>query len=479
MADEIRQEFARLAEPVVPGPEPYQRLLARVRRRRQRRMAVTGVAGLAAVAMALPMAGAAGRLGITGVASSPPPAAGEYQPASPIDEPMVRQLLDSPTRGNLAGDEALIADIERQYRAARAELLVDPTLDEVRVLLAHDAPGARIVMVAFLDDSHALLRHASGQAGASVSELLRKTGTPDEPAPLEPYVFLGRQSPVDGRHVADLAVGLAPAGCLVETSADGRIQPDGSVVRSWQVVGTDGFVVRGEDRLAERWRFTCQGVVRYAGPAGGGLGVVRYAGPAGGGLGAVSPTGAAPPVSTAGARGSVDAALAATAVRDLQGLLDLHGLAAPAPQVIWGGRLPDWVPGGPAAVLVKSCSTDGGCATVLKTEAPAPQPEPGPPADYQTATGSPDLVVVQTPGETGGVLVVGPESAARVELLDGKERTIATGQLDAGVGALRVDPRQVVKVKVFDTDGRLLRTEATPSLRAGSGQLGEPTVWAW
>ncbi|GGM21458.1 hypothetical protein GCM10011608_02640 [Micromonospora sonchi] len=464
MADEIRQEFARLAEPVVPGPDPYQRLLARVRRRRQRRMAVTGVAGLAAVALALPVIGAAGRLGITGVASSPP-AAGAYQPASPIDEPMVRQLLDSPTRGNLAGDAALIADIERQYRAARAELLVDPALDEVKVLLAHDAPGARTVVVAFLDDSHALLRHASGQAGAPVPELLRQTGTPDEPVPLAPYVFFGRQSPVNGRHVADLAVGLAPAGCLVETSADGRIQPDGSVARSWQKVGTDGFVLREAGHLAERWRFTCHGVVRYAGPGGGGL--------------VISPTEAAPPVSTAGARGSVDAALAATAVRDLQGLLDLHGLAGPAPQVIWGGRLPAWVAGAPAAVLVKSCSTDGGCAAVLKTEAPAPQPEPGPPADYQTATGSPDLVVVQTPGETGGVLVVGPASAARVELLDDKGRTIASGQLDTGAGAVRVDPRQVVKVKVFDTDGRLLRTGATPSLDADFSQLGEPTVWAW
>ncbi len=467
MADEIRQEFARLAEPVVPGPDPYQRLLSRVRRRRQRRMAVTGVAGLAAVALALPVVGAAERQGITGVASSPP-AAGAYQPASPIDEPMVRQLLDSPTRGNLAGDEALIAEIERQYRAARAELLVDPMLDEVKVLLAHDAPGARTVVVAFLDDAHALLRRASGQAGASVPELLRQTGTPDEPAPLEPYVFLGRQSSVKGRHVADLAVGLAPAGCLVETSADGRIQPDGSVARSWQEVGTDGFVLREAGRLAERWRFTCHGVVRYAGPAGGGLGVI-------------SPTEAAPPVSTASARGSVDATLAATAVRDLQGLLDLHGLAGPAPQVIWGGRLPDWVPSGSSAVLVKSCSTDGGCAALLKTEAGSPpqQPESGSPAGYQTATGSPDLVVVQTPGETGGVLVVGPEAAARVELLDGKERTIASGQLDTGAGTVRVDPRQVVKVKVFDTDGRLLRTAATPSLDADFSQLGEPTVWAW
>ncbi|NBE80146.1 hypothetical protein GVV04_03850 [Micromonospora sp. NEAU-HG-1] len=77
------------------------------------------------------------------------------------------------------------------------------------------------------------------------------------------------------------------------------------------------------------------------------------------------------------------------------------------------------------------------------------------------------------------MLVVGPESAVRAELLDGKGRTIASGRLEAGVGAIRVDPRQVTRVRILDRDGRVLRTEATPSLSAGSDQLGEPTVWAW
>ncbi|MFJ8578399.1 hypothetical protein [Micromonospora sp. NPDC093277] len=463
MADEIRQALARLAEPVVPDPNPYQRLLVRVRRRRQRRMAVTCVAGLAAMAIALPAFGAAGRQTVTGAASSPPPAVGTYQPASRIDKPIVRQLLDSPTRGNLAGDKALIADIERQYRAARAQLLVDPALDEVKVLLAHDAPGARTVVVAFLDDSHALLRYGIGQAAAPVTELLSVTGTPDEPQPLEPYVFFGRQSLVGGRHITDLMVGLAPAGCRVETSTDGRIQPDGSVARSWQVVSTDGFVVRA-GHVTERWRFTCGGVVRHAGPAE---------------LGVLIPTEAASPVSTADARGSVDATLAATAVRDLHGLIESHGLTGPAPQVIWGGRLPDWVPGAPAAVLVSSCSADAGCAALLKTEAGPPQPGSGSPSDYWTATGSPDLIVVRVPGETGGVLVIGPASAARVELLDGKERTIASGRLNTGAGAIRVDPRQVAKVKVFNKNGRPLRTETTPGLSANFSELGEPTMSAW
>ncbi|MFG3420288.1 hypothetical protein ACIBTZ_01870 [Micromonospora sp. NPDC049460] len=465
MPDEIKETLARLAEPVLPRPDPYHRLLVRVRRRRQRRMAA-GVVGLAAVAVALPMFGVAGPPAGTDAGSSPPPAMGTYQPASRVDKPMVRRLLDSPTRGNLAGDRALIADIEQQYRSARAHLLVDPALDEVKVLLAHDAPGARTVVVAFLNDSHALLRHGLGDAGASVPELLDKTGTPDEPQPLEPIVFLGRLSPVDGRRLADLTVGLAPAGCRVETSADGRIQPDGSVARSWQTVNTDGFVVRGAGQVAERWRFTCDGVVRYAGPGGGGPGMA-------------SPTENAPPGSTTGARGSAETTLATTAVRALQDVLDGHGLTGPAPQVIWSGRLPDWVPGAPVAAVVSSCSPDGGCAALLMTDTDQPQhAESGAPVTYRTATGLPDLVAVQVPGETGGVLVVGPESAVRAELLDGRGRTIASGRLEAGAGTIRVDPRQVATVNILDTSGRVLRTAATPALGADIGQLGEPTVWA-
>ncbi|WP_341716198.1 hypothetical protein QQG74_19520 [Micromonospora sp. FIMYZ51] len=467
MADDIRQALTRLAEPVVPGPDPYQRLLARVRRRRQRRVAVLGVAGVVAAAMALPVFGAAGRLTVTGVASSPPPAAGTYQPASPIDKPMARQLLDSPTRGNLADDRTLIAEIERQYRASRAELLVDPTLDEVKVLLAHDMPDSRTVVVAFLDASHALIRRGDGQAGASVPELLRKTGTPVEPQPLEPYVFLSRHSPVNGGRVTDLTAGLAPAGCLVEASTDGRLQPDGSVARSWQVVSTEGYVVRGPGEGAERWRFTCQGVVRYDGPAGGGSMIVY-------------PEEAAPPVPTDGARGSVDATLAATAARELDREMKGQGLLGPVPQVIWGGQLPDWVPGAPAAVLVRSCSTDAGCAAMLRVEVEPgrspQQPGLGAPSDYWTTKGGPDLTVVPVPGGSGGVLVFGPESATDVKFLDGKKKTIASGRLDSGVGVIHIDPDQVAEVQVFDKGGQLLETA---NLRADFGQLGEPTVWAW
>ncbi|MEV4711219.1 hypothetical protein [Micromonospora sp. NPDC049374] len=452
MADEIRQALARLAEPVVPQPDPYQRLLGRVRRRRRRQTAVTGVAALVLAAVVIPPVGFVSLLRT----DESTLAAAAYQPASPIGDPMVRRLLDSPTRGSLAGDTALIATIEREYRAARADLLVDPSLDDVRVLFAHDVPGARVVVVAYLNDSHALLRHASGPQGASVPELLDRTGTPDEPQELTPYLFIGRHSLADGDHTADLAVGLAPAGCQVETSHDGRLQPSGSVVRSWQPVGTDGFVVQAADDPAGRWQFSCDSVVRYAGPA------VRI--------------GLRRNLTITDAQ-STD--LGSTAVRELRAALDGEGLTGSAPEVLWTGRLPTWVPNAPAAVLVRSCSADGGCAALLKADARAlASSDQAVPPD-RTGIGSAVLVAVPLPGETAGVLVAGPESAKRAELIDARGSTLAEGPLTDGIGVFEIDHRKVAGVKVFDSADQLLLSTATPHLVADSNQIAEPTIWAW
>ncbi|WBB89481.1 hypothetical protein [Verrucosispora sp. WMMC514] len=453
MADEIRHALARLAEPVVPEPDPYQRLLRRVRRRRQRQAALTGVAALVLAMVTIPPVGLASLLRT----DESTLATAAYQPASPIDDPMVRRLLDSPTRGSLAGDTALIATIEREYRAARAELLVDPSLDEVRVLFADDMPGAsRVVVVAYLNDSHALIRHSSGPEGASVPELLDQTGTPDEPQELTPYVFFARYAPRGDDHVADLAVGLAPAGCRVEVSNAGRLQPDGSVVRSWARMNTDGYAVQGGEP-AGRWQFTCDGTVRYSGPA-----------------------------VQAGVRTNLtiteaqETDLGKTAVRELRDVLDGEGLVGSTPEVFWTGRLPTWVPDAPAAVLVRSCSLDGGCAALLKADARAlARSHPAIPPDHRTGIGSAALVAVPLPGETAGVLVAGPESAARTELVDARGSTMTDGPLNDGIGVFKIDHRKVAGVKVFDSADQPLLTAATPHLTEDTHQLAEPTVWAW
>lgn len=454
MNDEIRQALARLAEPVVPQPDPYERLLRRVRRRRQRRMSVAAAGVVALAAVTLSPIGAANLL----TPDEPTPTTIAYQPASPIDGPMVRRLLDSPTRGNLAGDTALIATIEREYRAARAELLVDPALDEVRVLFAHDAPGARVVVVAYLDDSHALIRQGSGPPGAPVREVLDQTGTPDEPQPLTPYVFLGWHSLTDGDQPADVAVGLAPAGCQVEISDDGRLQPDGSVVRSWRRVDTDGYVVRGAGEPVGRWQFTCDGAVRYSGqPFQSGM-VRREV-----------------PISSA-----LHGDLGVDAVRELQAKLHGEGLTGSTPQVVWTGRLPAWVPDAPAAVLVRSCSTDGGCAALLKADARALAPAGSAvPEDQRTGLGSTDVVAVPLPGDTAGLLVAGPTSAARAELVDAQGTTVTGGPLTDGTGVFETDTRRIAQVRVVDSAGGLLHTLATPRLATNNRQLAEPPLWAW
>ncbi|MBQ1024061.1 hypothetical protein [Micromonospora sp. C95] len=451
MADEIRQVLARLAEPVVPQPDPYQRLLHRVRRRQRRRAAVTGVAALVLAAVTIPPVGLVDLLR----PDESTLATAAYQPASPIDDPMVRRLLDSPTRGGLAGDTTLIATIEREYRAARAELLVDPSLDDVRVLLAHDAPGARVVVVAYLNDSHALIRQSTGPEGASVPELLDQTGTPDEPQELTPYLFFGRYSRVDRDEPDGLAVGLAPAGCRVETSLGGRLQPDGSVIRSWQPEPNDGYVVQA-GMPGGRWQFTCDGIVRYAGPA-------RIA---------LQTNVPVPP----DPRRDLDV----SAVRELRDMLHAEGLSGSTPQVLWTGRLPARVADAPEAVLVRSCSVDGGCAALLKADARALDGwESSVVTLDRTGIGSADLIAVPLPGQTAGVLVAGPESADRAELVDARGSTVTEGPLTDGIGVFEVDNRRVAEVRVLDGANQPMLTAATPRLAADSLEIAEPTLWAW
>src|SRR5437868_4196782 len=98
--DELKTGFARLAEPVVPAEDPYGRLVRRARRSRLTRLA-TWTSGLAAVlvaALTVPLlARGAG-------APAPGPSVGVDDNRGGEITPWVQRLLDTPARGNLAGD---------------------------------------------------------------------------------------------------------------------------------------------------------------------------------------------------------------------------------------------------------------------------------------------------------------------------------------------------------------------------------------
>ncbi|MGI5214144.1 hypothetical protein [Plantactinospora sp. CA-290183] len=454
MDSELREELARVARPVVPWPEPYRRLLERARRRRRRR-AGAGAAALAVVVAAVPLL--AGVLDRPGADPATPPGASEFQPAAPVNDPLARRLLDSPTRGNLAGDRALVDRIARGYLAARTELLVDPALDTVRVLLAHDLPNGRTVVVAFLDDTHALLRKAVAAPGASVPELIDRTSTPLDPDPALPYVTTG----INMLGVVENATGLAPAGCLAETSVDGRLTDGGTVVRTWQLASRDGLIVRGPEAVRERWRFSCDGVVLYTGPA---TGIGREL---------PRPDASAVP---ADVPAGTDPTIAANAGRELTETLQVNGFAATPPRVVWAGRIPGTADDAPPAVLVAGCWSTGGCAAVLQVgDGRMDQSDVFVP--WQTGVGRPDLVTAQIPNDERHILVVASRSATRAELRDTAGRVLASGTLDGGVGRLARPARAVATIAVYGAADRPLTTmPAVLELR--SRQFGEPLVWS-
>lgn len=459
--EELRNGLARLARPVVPRPDPYRRLRDRARRRRRRQMLVSATAAFATLATAAPLLAGLDAPGAE--IGTPAPV---FQPAAPVDTPMARRLLDSPARGNLAGDRALLDALAREYLAARAELLVDPSLDVVRVLLAHETPAARSVVVAFLNDdgSRALIRSASAEPGSSVRDLLDVTGTPPEEQQLPPYVFYIQFPAVPEKSpVGKFVLGLAPAGCLVETSTDGRLTADGSVHRTWQVASRDGFVVRGLGEPAGRWRISCDGAVRYDGPAAGGHSPVRP-----------WPEASA---EFAGTRGEATDSMVADASTELTDMLAVSGLSSAAPQVRWSGRLPGAGPDAPLAVLVTACWPDAGCAALLRVG-------PGGTDDGSVrwtsipAVGTRDLVVTGMPNDERGMLVVGPKSAVRAELLGAGDRVLADGPLADGVGRLAADHGEIKMIRVYDAAGTLLASlPAAP--RLGSEWFGEGVDWDW
>ncbi|MEE6262222.1 hypothetical protein [Plantactinospora sonchi] len=460
MAHDLRDGLARLAEPVVSRPEPYRRLLERLRRQRRRRALTAGAAAVAVVVAAVPLLGGTVR-GFDAEPAGPV----ELQPPGQIDTPLERQLLDSPPRGNLAGDHELIDNIARGYRAARAELLVDPALDAVRVLFAHDLPNARLVVVAFTDDdSQAVLREAIADPGASVRGLLDKTGTPVDALGFGPIFSISRM-PAAGTSPDDVRLALGPSGCVVEASSNGQLTADGTVRRDWRPIGGDGYAVTGPEQAAERWRFSCDGVPRYD---------VSF----GSASGRPDAT-AVPP----GTPDSVDPTAAANAARWLTDALDRNGLAVGSVRLRWHGRIPGAPADTPPVLLVTSCGSGGGCAALLQVG--MGRFEPPSPADeaqtvrysrWLTAVGRPDLVVAPIPTDPDGVLVVGPDSATRVELVGDGNRVVAEGPLKDGVGRLEPGEEKVRTIRVYDASDRLVTSmPARPEF--GSVHFGEERVW--
>lgn len=235
----LRAAFRDAADAVVPSPEPMRRLLQR-RRRRWTGIgaflaAVAAVAGAALVPVLQP--GLHDRLGEQGY---------------PITSSWTHNLIDSPTRGSLAGSP-LQADVERVI----GERTGDAHLGKLKLLFLGDVAGRRFMAYTRYDDKRAALYYNDGAPGDSAARLV-DGGVAN--LRLDPLVRLTSTS-------APALVGLVPADCRIATSAAAAVEGNGSATRTWTPVPEGSWVGRDTARPAERWQVTCGGVLYSQGPA--------------------------------------------------------------------------------------------------------------------------------------------------------------------------------------------------------------------
>ncbi|MCW3814193.1 hypothetical protein ONA91_06950 [Micromonospora sp. DR5-3] len=480
--DELRAGLAKIAEAVVPDPDPYERLLRHARRRRRRRFA--GFAATVAAVLAAALAGPAlSPAGLHHRADDLPLGHGHR-----IDSPWSWRLINSPTRGSLAGDEAFVAEVARLFDHGRDEVRMAADLPKVKVLYADESAGFRQVVLAYHSATAAALVTREGPAGASPARLLRGDGQSN--GRVEPFNLLTATSGMPGAQKQWL-LGLAPAGCRISLGRAAYAGQSG-LRRQWQAQPTDGYLLVEQAASDGWWRVECDGQVRQEGPMW--FAETDRAGNADETYpddGRWAPTAEPPNPTVARQAGQVYQALARQA-----GLVD-----AARPAIRWSGRLD--AQGGEAVLLATqdregptlllTGDTGAGPLLALATDQdPAPtDPAPAPAGPLRpplVATGygpADDLLAVRVPvrdgdrAVLGGQLLVVPcKGVTRIEAVaDGAVR--ASAPVAGGAALLALPVGSVVMLRGLDRNGAVRCYGPLLERASGERVFNEPLVSNW
>jgi hypothetical protein len=466
----LRSGFARLAEPVVPMPDPYARLLRRARRSR-RRFAGLGslLAAVLVAALLVPLLGE----GAGNPYPTPTPGVDDNRGADIT--PWIQRLLDTPTRGSLAGDQAFILDLTGRLRLRDFQL--SPELNHRTVLFAGDVGTYRAVLIAFHSETRQFGVWLVADKGSSAAKMAAATTKPGSdvstrqvlPEDLQPYTTTAVADAATKRY---LAIGLAPGGCQIATKDSTRPQ-------SWRDEDTVDYVVRtdalGIDESTEA-RVTCDGVVRVQAPLANN-GRVSIAPPA--------VTDQQVDGALAGTRGTrPDRATARNEVRSLMseghGAHDCRVLyAGPVPGAVSSSPVPGGVVREPP-VVVTACTLDTGDTAYMVSTV-----DGGGEGGYsRTRLSDPRAIFAvyavsartSTPsGGTNGtdtsttpsdhVLILAPATATAVQVLRGGQVT-ATVPLTDGVGSITLTQADSIQLRALDAAGTVVGSGTAPS---GSG----------
>ncbi|MFI5484706.1 hypothetical protein ACIBXA_08810 [Micromonospora echinaurantiaca] len=474
--DELRTGLARIAATVVPDEDAYGRLMRHARRRRRRRLAGLWATAAAVLAAALAGPAAFSAAGLDGR----PDDGSRVLPGFPVDSEWTWRLINSPTRGSLAGDRAFLSELTRRADRDGDRLFMSAELSTVNVLWADDTAGFRTVVLAYHSDTHAALATLEAEVGASPRDLLRGNSR----ANLEPAAFTVLETSYGTEQ--NWLLGLAPSGCTVSHARSAQLWS--GVQRRWQTApGGDHLLV--EPVLARGWwRVECDGQLRQAGPIAIQHGTVetRWAGKDDPLDGRPNPS---PTADWRAARG------ADTAYRRLVDGSGLVGGVIP-PEVRWVGRLDsrDAVlvgpPGDGPLVLQLGSGEHGRLALAGPGETRPDDPRIGglDPDLALVATGTSvayDLAAVRVPALVDGhaaltdrLLVVPRPQAVRVEAVaDGQVR--ATAEVRAGAALLTLPLGAQVTLRAVDGDGKVVGSGTLREPANGERLFNESLVWNW
>jgi hypothetical protein len=441
---QLREGFQRLAAPVTPAPEAFQRLVIRGRRRTRARLAAltTGIAGVVAAALMVPLA-------LT-PAADPSPA-----PDNPAPDVWVRQILDGPVRGDLASDHALLNSLEGMVTAQ-----LQPIQRPAKVVYASDVDTARVAYVLYGGPDGPTGVWVVGPRGADARRLadsqhdqrvteLNHVGWPVPSLRLsvEPGDPLG--------FVSHTAIALAPPGCTFATAP----------LRggSWHDTRSD-TLIRAYAQATERWRISCDGIVRFEGASWGLFGS------------AVSPlVGDYYGVYADPRTRRAAATLAWSYVSDFSGWAagppairyTQPGIAVGVTRLADGnGRIvaeyngDRW--GTSWSVTVAGDPLRPGLTLVMPLYPPGKRDLPAVTQDPAGPSGSPVPAETLPPVtlDPRAVLVLGPALATQAQVLDAGGTVLGSSALANGTGVLDVpvDGRASLRLRLLDATGRKVTT---------------------
>ena len=432
MIDQLRGSLAQHAVEVEPLADPYGRLL--VRRRKHRRNLSAGLAALV-VLLLLPAS-----LLVTRGFGHPNETGGRTAE-------LTQALLDSPTRGSLAGDTALLAAVKQRVIAGiggafgptpGADLPTSPS--QLRVLFAGDIVGFRMVVVGAPGATEVQLW--TGPAGAAADALQL-----EDQEELTPVLRLNARDKSVATFVST-ALLLAPAGSTIEYSDNPRFLSDGSVQRTWQAMPDDYLVVDGR-KLTQGSRVR----VHYGGELllEGHFGLV---------ITAVGGTGINLPIDRVPGRTSPLAAYAETQTEQWLAA----GTAPPGSRllVLWSAQIPMAGVGTVVIATVSLRTPDGGGPYITWCFDPDGNYRNHPTG--QGVLGDPEtsLIAMRLPSYTAGgptdtLQIIAPTGAVRVEVLRGGE-LVTGGPLQLGVGSVELPQTGAgsVTVRAYSETGAML-----------------------